>query len=346
MTRPLPSPKVIPLPVNTSFSQDVLDWFTFKRAGHMAKWLFSSPKYPGDKACGALVWGHLIEEAQKGSPYYIFNDEQQVIKAALPTIRAEIKKPLTLIDLGPGSKDAVISKTCPIMSELSDHVQQYISIDSNQDFINTASHVISNLYPNVLNGGLCLDFLDDSFRYPSKERLTVTLLFGITLCNMLIDPREKELPLYLLRSYFLRLRSHFGDSDGYLIITQDTNQDVDKLEPAYRGLTEYYLTLPHRIKRDLDVFGDYDPEAFEVKVEFIQDSKALAVSFVVKKDMKFTVNGRFVSLVQGEQLYMGNSFKFDRDTFLSTAQEAGFISVKTIECPANPCLLHILKTSR
>lgn len=343
MSRVIPLQKAVPLRQYTTFYDDVVDWFHLARVGHMAKWLFSSPEFEGDKACGATIWEKVISSAKSGSPYYIFKDEQEIIAAALPLLRKHFRTPLSLVDLGPGSKDAIISKTCPIISELKGFVRQYISIDSNQDFIKSSNQIISSYYPEIANGGLCLDFLEDSFRYPSKEPTTVALVFGITLCNMLIDPRQDALPSLLLASYFDRLRSHFSNTNGYLVITQDTNQDPRKLLAAYSAISEYFSPLLHRISRDLNVFGDYDPELFSLEMEFIPKTKAFAVSFVTKENMTFTVNGSLIDLKKNTKLYVGSSFKFDKENFLRAAQSSGFSLIETVENTNNPCLLHILK---
>jgi len=328
----------------TTFSEDTVDWFRKQRSGHMAKWLFSSPKFDGDKACGATVWEKVIAQAKTNSDYYVFQDELSIINAALPKLKNHFKSPLTLVDLGPGSKDAIESKTCPIISELHSLVRQYISIDTNQDFLKSAHQIISGYYPQVANGSLCLDFIEDSFRFPAKENTTVGLVFGITLCNMLIDPREKDLSIFLLASSFRRLRSHFSTAEGYLIITQDTNQDERKLKAAYTAISEYFYPLLHRIRRDLAVFGNYDPKNFSLDLQFIKETKAFSVSFVADKKMTFTVDGNLINLKAGDRLYMGNSFKFDKTQFLEVANSAGFSHIETIEQPNNPCILHIMKT--
>ena len=61
------------------FHQDVIDWFLGKRAGHLSKWLYSTPQFPGDKACGVDAWAKVAEQAKQGSTYYYCQTRRHLV---------------------------------------------------------------------------------------------------------------------------------------------------------------------------------------------------------------------------------------------------------------------------
>jgi hypothetical protein len=105
------------------------------------------------------------------------------------------------------------------------------------------------------------------------------------------------------------------------------------------------MTLPHLIARDVSINGYFNPDGFDMDVEFIPQTQACAMSLVANEDMNFMADGMAVSLKKGKRLYFHNAFKFDEETFLKSAKTAGFHLEHTERVPENPCLLHIFKKS-
>jgi hypothetical protein len=64
---------------NAEFLQDVADFFAMRRSGHLSKWLYSNPKFEGDKACGVDAWEKVARAARNGDAYYVFRAEKAII---------------------------------------------------------------------------------------------------------------------------------------------------------------------------------------------------------------------------------------------------------------------------
>jgi len=86
---------------DTGLMEDTQDWFTGRRAGHMSKWLYSSPEFEGDKVNGANMWANVVRGSKLGSSYYVYRDEYKAIADSIKKISSLIDAPCTIVDLGP-----------------------------------------------------------------------------------------------------------------------------------------------------------------------------------------------------------------------------------------------------
>lgn len=328
------------------FSQDALAWFSGRRSGHMSKWLYSTAQFEGDKACGAEAWTRGVEAAKNGSDYYVFLKERSVIRKSISKLRKIFSKISRLADLGPGSIEAVRDKILPIVSESSYEVGEYTGVDVCADTLTMAKNEITSSKPLIKTRELERDFILDQFSYGEHVPREVAVIFGLTLCNMAIDPRVPELPKEVLSSYFKRLNSHFNSSESWLIVTQDTNQNPESLARAYGALSDHFTRLLYRIQRDLPVSSGFEPEAFKMEVDYFENTQACGLCFVVQKDMSFQIGKEAFELKKNQRLYFHNAFKFDQATFLKAANDGGFDLVQSVEQENNPCVLHVLKTKK
>ena len=133
-----------------------------------------------------------------------------------------------------------------------------------------------------------------------------------------------------------------GKKPGYLLITQDTNQDEETLRDAYNACGNYFYPLLHQIKRDLPLEGNFDPEAFDLDMRFFEETQAFGICFVPRKTMTFSIAAEEFRLERGQELYFHNAFKFDIPTFQKAAFTSGFEIEDTIE-NGSRCVLHVLK---
>ncbi len=210
---------------NDAFAQDAYDLFMQRRSGHMSKWLYSTPHNEGDKAAGANAFVRAVKEAQQGSPYYVFLKEREVITQFSKKASSLFSASCRLIDLGPGSADAVNHKVVPLIQAAAGRIKEYVCVDVCDATLEIAETKIKEAFPFIQTKKILKDFVQDAFRYGDSFAQEVSTMFGLTLCNMAIDPRVQKLPEYQLASWLGRLKSHLSAPDGYLLITQDTNQD-------------------------------------------------------------------------------------------------------------------------
>lgn len=329
--------------IQAEFSQDIADFFAGRRAGHLSKWLYSNPQFEGDKARGAETWKRVIEAAKHGSDYYVFLKEKSIIRHAVPRLKDIFSQSLRMIDLGPGSEEAIRDKVMPFVHAYAPNVREYVGVDVSRDTLTMAKNEVLAAGLPMEAGSLERDFIQDQFFYGDRTNREVAAIFGLTLCNMTIDPRVPGLPSKLLTSYFQRLQSHFNSKENWLMVTQDTNQDPASLARAYETITDHYMRLLYRIQRDTPVTSGFDPEGFRLEVDYFDATQACALCFVPEKDMAFSIGDESFALKKGQRLYFHNAFKFDEPTFLSAARSAGFDVVQSVREKENPCVLHVLK---
>lgn len=327
---------------NHDFCMDTLDLFCHRRSGHLSKWLYSSAQFQGDKARGADVRERVIEEARNGSAYYVFIEESAVIQQALKVLPTLIDRPARLIDLGPGSLDAVEEKIFPILKS-NPGIVNYVGVDVCNQTLDDAAAAVKSRF-KIQTQTLSKNFIQDEFTYGRPVPMEVATLFGQTAFNIEIDPRTEGLPQRELQHYLSRIRSHFSSEQKYLIITQDTNQDVESLRAAYLAISDYFLCLPHRMQRDLYIEGNFNPDNFTIGIDYFPETQALSTCLVASEPMSFSIEGQNCSIAKGERFYFNNAYKFNIPTFLQAASEAGFETINTIQIPDNSCALHILKS--
>lgn len=330
---------------NPEFLHDVRDFFSGRRAGHMSNWLYAEANFEGDKAAGGVLWQEVIEQARADGIYYVFQKERDIIKLFVSDAENFFDCPSRLVDLGPGSPDAVRNKVLPIITAGGNNLSEYLCVDLCQNSLDMA---VECVHDNVDVSARLLkkDFIKDVFVYGEEVEREMAVLFGLTLFNMLIDPRVRDLPNHYLQFSLKRLRTHFAGKDCYLAVTQDSNQDIVSLKRAYKAIEKHYRSLLHRIERDLDVVGEYDPDKFIMDVEYFADTNACALSFVALEKMSFHIQGELFSINKGERFYFHNAYKFGEDEFLSIAAKAGFSNIVSYSEPGNPCILHILKAGQ
>lgn len=328
--------------VDPELLQDACDLFAGRRAGHMGKWMYSYPLYENDPVRGAELWAKVVEDAKNGSPYYVFNDERALIQKAAPVIASYITQNCSLVDLGPGSKDAFTGKIDPIIKTNS-YIREYVGVDISTSILNDIDGYVQGTHPFLGTRTANADFFADAFRYPSSQPSELAVLFGLTLFNLCIDPRVPELPEMVLGSYLTRLGQHFRTRNGLLVITQDTNQDPELLAHAYATNKDYESTLLYRIPRDLPVAGDYDPLGFELVMKFHPETKAYSMSFQAQKSMNFSIGGEAFTVTAGDRFYFHNCFKLGAEDFVRIAAQSNLTHLKMID-DGNHTVLHILRS--
>ncbi len=333
---------LLPRPTFTDekFSSDVLEFFSGVKAGHLGQWEYSEPKFSNDVVRGGELWRKFLREHI--NDYYILPNEIRLIQETAFSVAECIgKSSVTVIELGPGSKESVYFKTIPMLKGFL-NPQTYVAIDLVGSYLKDAKRIVSGLFDGCNTLGIQKDFFNESFCLPHYDT-PVMIMFGGTLCNLSGFPNDgfsiKE-TIKILRN----IRSLIGDG-GYFVITQDTNQDPISIERAYQGQGEFALNLMHRVLRDANVEGDFDPKAFEFKPRWFSKSYSLVHSYTVKRDMRFRINETPVELKENQVLYFNNSYKYPSELFKRVAAIAGFQSVRMFFDKDKRIALHVLKAA-
>ncbi len=328
------------LDYNKDFAKDIRDFFSERRSGHVGIWRYSEPLFEGDKVNGMGQWAEYIKKAKAGNAYYVPNGEIQALKTLLQNIRGHVKGDATVIDLGPGSEDALWGKVMPILEALDS--KHYIGVDIVPECLERIEASLKAHAPDVKFAGINSDFYWNRVKLPTDTTL-VMAIFGQTIINLPIDPRVEKLPDMVLGSYFKRFYSHLN-GNGYFIAAQDTNQNEADFHDAYMTGADFHLNLLYRIKRDLPVSAGFNPDAFGFKITFFKETGAMAYTYVCKKPMNFELEGETFSLFKGQEFYLHNSYKFQADRFVNIAKNSSFDLVETQFDADQRVAIHLFKT--
>lgn len=325
---------------NKTFAKDIRDFFSERRSGHVGIWRYSEPDYEGDRVNGMWHWGQYIKKAKAGNAYYVPNGEIEALNAVLKNIRSHVQGNASVIDLGPGSEEALYGKVMPVIKALDS--KHYIGVDIVPECLQRIEGSLKAHSPEIQFTGINSDFYENKIKLPTDTTL-VMAIFGQTIINLPIDPRVEKLPDMVLGSYFKRFHSHLN-GNGYFIAAQDTNQNEADFHDAYMTGADFHLNMLYRVARDLPVSEGYDPDAFGFKITFFKETGAMAYTYVCQKPMTFELEGETFNLCKGQEFYLHNSYKFKADRFVSIAKESGFSLVDTKFDSEQRVAVHLFKT--
>jgi len=326
---------------NHDFAKDIRDFFSGRRSGHIGIWRYSEPMFEGDKVNGMGLWGEYIRKAKVGNAYYVPHGEMQALKALLKNITHHIKGDTTVIDLGPGSEEALLGKVMPVIDALKS--KSYIGVDIVPECLQRIEESLKAHAPDVRFKGIVADFYKDRIPLPVETTL-VMAIFGQTIINLPIDPRAGNLPDPELTSNLKKFHAHLNGK-GYFIAAQDCNQNEKDFHDAYMTGADFHLNLLYRIARDLHVSEGFDPGGFGFKVTFFKETGAMAYTYVCQKPMEFELEGEKFSLSKGQEFYLHNSYKFKADRFVGVASNAGFKLIDTQFDEGQRVAVHLFKAA-
>ena len=327
---------------NTAFSADMRDLFGRRKFAHIGNWRYSEPLFVGDKVNGLQIWNRLTERAKHGGKYYIFSDEASLIADSFPEILCFIPENTILIDLGPGSKEAILTKIGAILKNTGNRIAEYVSVDLVPEILKNSENIFRYTFPEIKFTALQGDMFK-SLPLPEKgHRLAV--IFGQTLFNIAINPTDGNLAKTKIVDLLIALRGHLRPGER-VIIPQNCSENPEEIEAAYWEQKEVWLNLFYRIGRDLPIKGDYDPEGFAYEPYWIPSSNILSHTVVPKKIMQFELGKETFCLRPEDRLYMHNTAIYPTSVFRELTEEAKF---KVCYCGINDrkrMALYILEAS-
>lgn len=321
------------------FLKDMQDFFSGRKSGHIGTWRYSEPLHDNDPVRGMELWGDFVQSARNGSPYYIVNDELELIKDLAEDMPNILPDNLTIIDMGPGSKEAVLEKIGPFIE--TGNVGSYVAIDIVKECVNRTRDIFAKHFPEIKFFGISKDFYEGRLSLPASGT-PVMVMFGQTLFNLPINPFDKSLSMKIVWQRLAKFRLALRDN-GYLIIAQDIHQNGVDHYNAYAGEKAFAENLLLRIQRDLPVCDRFDPSLFSFEPEWVPETHALAHSFVCKEDMSFSLGYEHFRLMKGEKLYLHNTYKLTMDDFLASAQKCNFFPVHSKVNKTGRMAIHVLK---
>jgi uncharacterized SAM-dependent methyltransferase len=328
------------------FLIDAINLFTGDRSGHMSPYAFAHAKYKGDPANGTEYWTKFIQQSKN---YYLYDEERELIEKYSDRIVSHLPDDVSFIELGPGELRAVREKSIELLDEFNKssgvhgnhrQITEYIALDISSQFATTAAKEVGHRF-GIVSSAAVSDFNADHLTIDTWSK-PVMLVFGGTLFNA---PNVKFLNTeYILKSYLDNIKDIVGPG-GYVVLSQDTNNDYQSLMKAYdhKMSNAASLSIMHRIERDL-VTENFDGYDFEHAIKWSPDKNLLTLNAVSKVDKVFKIGGISFTINKGDEFPLVNAFKYSTQKFKQIAEDSGFEIIDTIQKKNNGKLaLHVMR---
>ncbi|NCC22355.1 MAG: hypothetical protein EOM26_07820 [Alphaproteobacteria bacterium] len=323
------------------FSISVDELLTGRKAGHLGLYHYGEPDSACDPVNGSDLWDRFV----KNSPnYYQFRSENAIIPEVAGFV-ADLtgSRPVSLVDLGPGSDTSLQAKTFPFLSSV-DRIEKYIPVDISAEYLREIDGAVSARYPNLDVSLQQRNYFTDAVSF-NVNSVPVFLFLSSNISNLPEADRNGNYEKHLGR-----ILSHFHSCmrrPGYLVVSQDSNQDESSLIGAYGDPlhVDFSLNVLHRIKRDaLDEGCDtFDPESWIYQPEWFPERNLLAHSVYSAADQEISVLGRKYRVPRGSRLVLDNSHKYRVPDFLDVCRSSGFAPIKTFMDDSGRIAVHVLE---
>ncbi len=290
--------------------------FDGDKCGNLSTFFYSSPNTPGDMVNGYGLFRDLC-----GHPdYYLRREEVSLIAAASSEIAAAIGSGATVIELGPGAKETVRSKTLPILRKLS-KPQNYIAIDYNPKSAQEAAELIFESLPFMKTESISADFTTIE-NFGGGYQNPVFMIFGNTLGNIEGSPNIFNPNII---SYLRKLRRAIG-RNGKLLIAYDCNEDKSMIDRAYNNpiAQEWIHNIVYRMRRDGGI--DINPGSFDAYAEFSPSSYCMEIGLRAIRDDLVHMGTKSWLVPHGKKFHAYNSYKFTPAVLKPLLDKAGFQS--------------------
>ncbi len=301
------------------FLSDMQATLRGERHGIIGPWQYSSSHSNKDPVRGAYLWETFLKASLD---YYPLPNETRLIQSRAGDLIQDKSTPVVLVDIGPGSTQAVINKTIPVKRHF-ENVVMYCPVDKCEDYLISSANVLNDEQQGIPIKAYHVDYTQDEINIPHKGRV-VALFFGGTIGNFEGHPNE-GLPEDKVVEYLKSVKKIIG-SDGTLMITHDANQDETSILRSYLHPLQvaFGSNIMHRVKRDLPVYGDFDPDAWHYEPVWHEKNHQLCHTILCDRDQTFWLGQERFKIHAGERFILNNSFKYPVHKMKEWASLAGF----------------------
>lgn len=307
--------------------------------GNLDRYLFFTPEEVAELGGAApKPWMETV----LNSSYYLYKDDTSLIQSNADAIVRAWPDTAQIIDLGPGDENAVRGKTVPLL-KAHGHVSHYHCVDLHSTFVEDAKELVSDNFPELNITGEAVDFFDSSRVLDIAGNIdpVVVFLFGNTLFNI---PQHASGPTFIeLLSWRLEaLKTLIPAKKFKLIVTHDTNQNVETLIRAYSEI-EFDKEMILMIKLMEPYYPGLDENGFKFVCEFQESDHLLQCGLEVTEKQSVNTPKGDISLEIGRRLFMNSSYKIPAKVFIPIAESCGFQSELVIhEAEHGRMALHVL----
>jgi len=289
---------------------------------------------PQKRLPGKYLWdergSELFDEITRSPGYYATSTEMGLLAGCVAEIARIVGPDVAVVELGSGATHKV-----GLLLDALESPRHYIGIDISAEFTAAAAARLRVAYPSLHVEYVYADYSRELPPLPLDRAQTVLgFLPGSTIGNM-----EPEQTADLLA----RIRRALGSS--YLLIGQDSNHDVSRLQTAYGGpaMAAFHENILSRLQRDLG--ADLIPAHFRHAARVLDEPCRVEAHLVATAPTEIAVGGRTFSLFAGESIRTDLSWKYRPDAFVDLAATAGWRAVHRWTHPDELFCLHLLQSS-
>lgn len=298
-----------------SFSQDITDLFSFKRGGHVQKWLYADHDRPDHKS-GSQIWHDFLVAAQN---YYPIRGETEMMPSLIASIAPDFD---TVVDFGIGDEKALRQKTIPLLRSQKG-LQRYYAVDISNDNLNAGMAEINRDLPHIKTRGLNGDFYEIQRGIEGRKRLG--LFLGTTISNLDMRIGDEFPRAQIVRRLATLGKTLHGGDENSLVVSFDANPDLAHALRSYDHpvFARMMTGLMYDVQSQLKPKGRFNPSMWHYAP--IADVKNHVIHQVVSPsmDQDFEINGRRFSVKRGDKFVVMNCFKYPLELFIDMVREAG-----------------------
>jgi uncharacterized SAM-dependent methyltransferase len=308
-----------------------------ERHGILGPWQYSDSNFSGDPVRGALLWEGFLKSSKD---YYPLQNEVRLIHENAARLLKRQKRPVILVDFGPGPRQAVLDKTIPIARIFKD-VAGYCPVDISRDYLISACEVVHRENPDILFKAFNMDFFGEDIPLPAGHA-RLGLFFGSSISNLEGNP-EDGIPEEEIIRQLSHLHRVLGE-DGALLMAYDANQDEASILQSYLHELQkaFGVNVMHRIKRDLPIHGDFDPYAWKYEPVWHEKTHQLCHTVICERDQSFWLDDERFDIKAGERFILNNSYKYPVQKMREWGEKAGFSRQSHVMDHQNREALHLM----
>lgn len=301
-------------------------------------WEYGPSLYPHDPAGGSEHWAELIKNPGN---YYMTDHD---IKAILRIIKdnnffSELSHIKTVIELGPGSHEAVENKTIPFLETLK-HIKKYIAVDATLEQAKEAASFVQKRL-GIPTGVREQNFAHDPL-IAIEDSPRAIIMWGSTLGNIEGGPNTNPFPKLVTTLENFKKGLDNGDM---IVLCHDTETDSKKILAAYNepALHAQVLSILYRLKRDGYVTGNFEPSLWRHEPVWYKDVGQCAHMVYPLFDQTFTLAGQEFNIPAWTRFISNNSYKISQSVMYKAAACAGLTAISTIN--QGPVALSIMQVT-
>ncbi len=286
-----------------TLEQDYIDLFSYRRKGHMGKYIY-------------MYRPAIYDEILKQDAYYPFKMESDLLIQTSNDICKNFENVRHVLEVGPGSCIPILSKTVPFLKALKSQTGPftYTAVDSTLEYTEQACALIEQHLDNIKTNPLEIDFLHPNAfdkvkngEHPNHNKLMIC--FGQPI---FANNNNNEIEI------LLKNIGCFLNQGDYLLFGIDTNHNETLLRKAYNTKLTHDLLLNSmyylKFKLNLEVFN---PEAFNLKYKWNTKEKKVELFLKATAQQIIKIREQELLIDKGQEFNILNS----RRPFIETIRE-------------------------